>query len=86
MKIHEGCGGLVRWVEAVNTPGVGYFGECDHCNTRRLVVEEIVPVELPDGMRYEEFVEQHDPDDYADVYWDEDADWESNQSQIEVVA
>jgi len=43
-KIHEGCGGLVRWVEAIKTPSVGYYGECLYCG-EHLVVEEIIPLE-----------------------------------------
>ena len=44
-KIHEGCGGIVRWVEAVHWKGVGYYGECLHCGEDHLTVEEIIPLE-----------------------------------------
>lgn len=82
VKFHEHCGGLVRWVEAVETPGVGYTGECIDCGEERLVVEEILPVEVPDGMRIAEFKRQLDGDEFDGAAWDDDADWDANQTRL----
>lgn len=46
-KIHAECGGLVRWVEAYNRPGVGWVGECLDCGTTNIVEEHIVFVTDP---------------------------------------
>lgn len=46
-KIHAGCGGLVRYVEAWDQPGVGWTGECVHCGSTRIDEERIVFVTDP---------------------------------------
>lgn len=46
-KIHDGCGGLVRWVEAYARPGVGWVGECLDCREENIVEERIVFVTDP---------------------------------------
>jgi hypothetical protein len=83
VKIHEGCGGLVRWVEAVRTPGVGYYGECLECHSERVVVEDIVPV-LPDdpNINPTDVVNESDQDTLAQLDWDDDSDWDENQARF----
>jgi|GEM_PF-5544296 len=83
IKLHENCGGLVRWVEAVHTPGVGYFGECIGCGESDLVVEEIVPVEVPDGERIAEFKERAGGIGRDAVSWDDESDWDANQERLQ---
>lgn len=45
VKIHEGCGGICEWREAINRPGIGYHGYCRRCDTNRLPKEEMIPLE-----------------------------------------
>lgn len=84
IKIHEQCasGGIVRWIEAVYTPGVGYYGECTACGATELKVEEIVPVEIPEGVRKAEFKRGLDGDEFVNATWDEAADWDANQERL----
>ena len=77
-KTHEGCGGVVRWVEAVETPGVGYYGECLLCGREELVIEDIIPIEKLDPQD----ALNADPEDLEDFYWDYDALWEENQKRL----
>lgn len=77
VKIHEDCGGLVRWVEAVNTPGVGYVGECLECRRDRLSIEDIIPLK----MRRED-VPLEDRDTLAGLEWDHDASFADNQRRL----
>lgn len=81
VKFHEDCGGMVRWVEAIHTPGVGYYGECVQCH-ERLDVEEIVPVEVPDGKRIAEFKRELDGGEFDGVRWNDSADWDENQNRL----
>lgn len=81
-KIHENCGGLVKWVEAVHTPGVGYFGKCEKCGRDGLVVERIIPIEkgqdeLGELLGYGEY------DKIAELSWEEDDSWDENQERLE---
>ena len=46
-KIHDGCGGLVRFVEAWNRPAVGWTGECLHCGSENIPEEHVVFVTDP---------------------------------------
>lgn len=85
MKIHATCGGLVRWYEAVTEPGVGHYGECLECGADELAVEEIIPLELPDGVRQAEEAEywnQFDLEDLALLEWDDRVDWQTNQHRF----
>lgn len=77
-KIHEGCGGLVRWVEAIRTPGVGYKGECTACGVEELVVEEIIPIE---DYRPRDLYSVP-PSELASLEWNEAVDWEANQDRL----
>lgn len=84
-KIHEGCGGYVRWVEAFDQPGVGYTGECLWCGHSRIVVEDIIPIKArPDQTGYQ-LVKDVDPDTLAELEWDDDADFEENQKRLREV-
>lgn len=86
IKIHEGCGGHVRWVEAVQRPGIGYHGECLECCTTELPVERIVPVELPDDIlqaQEHEYWVDVGLDSWRDLVWDDRRSWETNQHLIE---
>lgn len=85
MKIHEGCGGLVRWVEAVRTPGVGWTGECLTCHDEQIVVEDIVPIQTEADEQIPELVNAMDRDDLAALAWDDDADWDTNQTRLREV-
>lgn len=86
LKIHEGCGGHVRWVEAVRRPGVGYHGDCLGCNETELPVEQIIPIELPDDVRQareHEYWDEFDLDTWRRLVWNDDRDWERNQYRIQ---
>lgn len=91
IKIHEGCGGRVRWVEAIDTPGVGYTGECDACGRGRIVVEDIIPVQVRGewsrGSEYDvrEAVLDASTEALAGLEWDEKSDFETNQSRLRAV-
>lgn len=79
VKIHEGCGGVCKWVEATHRRGVGYIGECDHCTATTLVQEDMVPIE------------DVDVTEVRDIHiirrkraeWDENESWEENQRRIQ---
>lgn len=86
VKIHADCGGHAYWVEAVRRPGVGYHGECLECGEGLLAVEDIIPVELPDDVRQareHEYWGDRRLKVWRDLSWDDDADWEANQEQIQ---
>lgn len=46
-KIHEGCGGLCRYVEAVDVVGTGWTCECLHCEATNIPDECVVFVTDP---------------------------------------
>lgn len=81
-KIHEGCGGLVRWVEAVDQPGVGFTGECLECAREHIPVEDIIPIRSDTGQSGMELVSDVDQDTLADLEWDEDAEFTDNQTRL----
>lgn len=81
-KIHECCGGLVRWVEAWQTPGVHYTGECIECGEENIVMEDIIPVRLSPEQHVTEFMNKHDHEDLRQLEWDEDDRWNLNQRRI----
>jgi len=70
MKIHVGCGGLVRWVEAYDQPGVGYTGECLGCSCDRVPVESILPFEIPDDEACVELYGRVEAHDLREFEWD----------------
>lgn len=77
-KIHEGCGGIVRWVEAIDRPGVGWTGECRHCDTEGITVEQMLPIR---GLDIETAFETP-RERLAELRWDEDDTWNHNQKRL----
>jgi hypothetical protein len=84
-KIHEGCGGLVRWVEAIGTPGVHYTGECLECDTEGIPTEQIIPIETRDGSVGLELYNDADLETLRDLEWDEDDSFDENQERLHEV-
>jgi len=81
VKIHEDCGGVCRWIEAVTRPAVGYTGQCIRCGEENIPVERMIPVESLD---HEEAFTT-DPSILSELAWDEGKDWETNQARIDTV-
>lgn len=81
-KIHEGCGGLVRWVEAVDRPGVGWTGECQGCDTEGIVTERIIPVCTRDHADLFDQLDDLGIRQRRDLTWVDGADWETNQERL----
>jgi len=81
MKIHEGCGGLCKWVEAIETPGVGYYGKCMACQTGQILVEQMIPI---DRAKVEAgvFLENGEPEKLDDIKWNKKDSWEENQERL----
>lgn len=77
-KIHLNCGGLCRWVEAVQRPAVGYHGECLHCNTNRLPVEQMIPLRDTQPQDFDEISKEI----LAELEWDHSSNWENNQERL----
>jgi len=77
-KIHEGCGGVVRWVEAIDRPGVGFAGECRYCGREHIVEEEIVPVRTLDPVD----ALRRDRGQLALLEWDHEQSWDENQTRF----
>lgn len=78
VKIHEGCGGIVRWVEAINTPGVGWHGECLHCGAECLPIESLLPVRGLDM----ETARNASTRELRGLEWDDDDTWRHNQKRL----
>lgn len=77
-KIHENCGGIVRWVEAIDQPGVGWTGECLACGEEHIVVEEMLPIR---GLDTETAFEAS-REDLRELEWDENDTWRHNQKRL----
>lgn len=82
LKLHEGCGGLVRWVEAYDDPHVGYTGECLECSSDRLPVEHIIPVEIDDGRTATDLYNDADVETLRELEWDDTTAWDANQDRL----
>lgn len=83
VKVHEGCGGIVRWVEALDKPAVHYTGECRQCGREDLTREEILPIRIAES--YEEArkkIRQMTVEERAKLEWDEDDEWKHNQQRL----
>lgn len=78
VKIHENCGGVCRWVEAVERRGVGWTGECIVCGEENIPCEQMIPLRAFD---HEEIL-QVDPGDLRDLEWDKGTDWDANQDRL----
>lgn len=81
-KIHEGCGGLVRWVEAIDQRGVGYTGECRGCHDQRISIEDIIPIRSDPQQTGQQLVDDVDRETLAELVWDDDAEWNDNQLRL----
>jgi hypothetical protein len=81
-KIHEACGGLVRWVEAVDRPGVGWTGECLDCGRENIPRERMIPLDLDSDEQAVLLVNETDREILARLEWNEDADWTENQNRL----
>lgn len=77
-KLHDGCGGIVRWVEAIQTPGVGYYGECLFCGEEHIVVEDILPVRALTPQEASDIPVT----DRRELEWDDDDTWRHNQKRL----
>lgn len=80
-KIHENCGGLVKWVEAIDTPGVGYFGQCERCQEEQIVVERIIPIETGQS-ELGKLLNQGDYESVESLRWEDDESWDKNQQRL----
>lgn len=78
-KIHEGCGGRVRWIEAIDTLGVGFHGECLYCDADRLPQEDIIPVDCFTP----ESITRVPRDTLAELEWCDNNYWDTNQDRLE---
>lgn len=77
-KIHEDCGGVIRWVEAVKTPGVGWTGECLQCGEENIDIEDMLPVR---GLEVEDAFAAP-VEDLRELRWDEQDTWRHNQKRL----
>lgn len=88
VKVHEGCGGVCYWEEAVMRPGVGWHGTCMRCDASRLAKEDMIPVEVWVGDRRasdESVVKQVRAvpvETRERLTWDGDVSWDENQQRI----
>lgn len=90
IKIHEGCGGRIRWVEAIDTPGVGYTGECTECLEESVVTEDIIPIEVRGDaggfagkFDIRDTVLETEKDELAELSWEDDDSHDENQERIQ---
>lgn len=81
-KIHEDCGGLVRWVEAYDDPFTGYNGECLECGEDRIVVEDIIPIRCDPDEIGMEMINDVEIETLRELEWDEDDEWSHNQERL----
>lgn len=81
-KLHENCGGRVRWVEALDTPGVHYTGHCLHCDRDGIPMERIIAIEFGKDLELRNAIREMPLDERADLSWDDDADWAANQTRL----
>lgn len=81
MKIHQGCGGLVKWTEALETPGVGYYGKCEACQTSQIVQEQIIPVD-ESKVDAKLLLKNKESDRLSDLEWVNEATWFENQERL----
>lgn len=85
VKLHEGCGGFVRWREATEIPGTGYTGECLACGACRIQREHIIPIrETRDGgdRSLRDALEAMGRGDRAALRWDDSRDHDRNQQRL----
>lgn len=83
VKIHQNCGGQVRWVECLNRPGVEFTGECVACEATNLPVEDCFHLyedDLPGDLTKKDIVETPESD-LAELHWSET--WRSYEDAVE---
>lgn len=81
-KIHEGCGGLVRWVEAYDRPAVGFTGECVECARENIPVEQIIPIRADSGQTGTQLVSGVRKRTLAQLKWADEEDFTENQARL----
>lgn len=82
VKIHEGCGGIVAWREAIGRPSVHFTGECDTCTCDDIVQESIIPIEVGSDEDYRRQIMELPSSERRELDWDEDDTFRHNQKQI----
>lgn len=87
IKIHENCGGIVRWVEAIDQPGVQWTGDCQQCLADGgVVLEEIIALfddsDLDTATTLRDRVEAIPAEDLAELEWDDDAHVQENRRRL----
>jgi len=82
VKLHEGCGGVVAWREALGRPAVHFTGECQHCDADALAQEQILPVEVHGNDEYRRAVRDLPLAERAALAWNDDAEWRDNQQRL----
>lgn len=86
IKIHENCGGIVRWVEAIDTPGVQWTGDCRRCRRDGgIVLEEIIAIFDDQGLEattLRDRVQAIPAEQLADLSWDDDESVDENRERI----
>lgn len=89
VKIHENCGGICYWQEAITTPGVMWEGKCLHCHADHLAIEDMIPIERraadnydPDTPRLLEAVRNTSIDDRGKLEWANRDSWDQNQDRL----
>lgn len=83
LKIHEHCGGMVRWVEAYDRPGVGFTGECLECGREGIVVESIIPIRCDSDETAVDLYNEVPIETLRDLEWDDDDEWNHNQKRLQ---
>lgn len=81
-KIHEGCGGLVRWVEAYDDPHTGYTGQCLECGREGIVIEDIIAIPCDAGEIATDVVNDVDIETLRSLRWDEGAGVDANHERL----
>jgi len=82
VKIHENCGGLVRWVEALDRPAVNFTGKCQHCGEENIVRERIIPIEVRGDDEYRDQIREMPASERVELEWNDDAEWQDNQQRL----
>lgn len=87
VKIHQGCGGICRFVEAIDQPNTQWTGECLRCHTDNLPLEAMIPVEETNVDRMEDINFQEEIRDTPiekreQLEWNDDQNWYGNQQRL----
>jgi len=79
VKIHENCGGVCRWVEAIDRRGVDYTGECTACGKTNIPVGGMIPIEFASRV---EVLNVAPCETLELLEWSDDDTWEQNQERL----